>query len=647
MSFEHPGILYALLLLLIPIIIHLVRWKKFKTQVFTNVDFLQDLEIKSRKSRRLKELLVLLSRLLALAALIFAFAKPYKGSQAQADQIDKSQNIIYLDNSLSLDALKDNTSLWQDFMQDLQQNLSGNTSFTLLTNNATFRHVSRKNLDAVLQQIHLSGQITNHRQNLKKIKYLIDNEQNTLNNILYCSDMQNVYNESLSDSLFQKSNQYYFVVRQNPDLKNISIDSIWLTGKTKDTYAFNLKVSANHHQLKSPVTIRQNKEVLWRGYVDFKDSLQQNLSVHIPAKPDIEAEIKLHDKGFQFDNRLFFTYHSAGKYKILFLGKTLPSYLKKIYTPDEFILQQIPVNKLDVSQLSNYDLVILNKIDIADAYTGALKKYVEQYGNLLILPPDEQTEAFQTLLNHLNIYSRVQLDTAKVFLNRIHYKHPLFKNVFAKPVKNFAYPFVKKHYRYSNAGQWLYKLSDQSPFAQVFKRKGQIFVINTPINGQNTDFQQAASLIVPLFYQIGKVRSNRQSLYYIVGEKNQWQIPVSLKPDDILHLRHSQVDFVPFQVNQYNRVAVTTDEQPGQAGIYEILHKDQKLGSVAYNYNRKEHLLKFLTIPNTDQVHQINSVKAFEARQQAYFKAQSLWQWFLGLALLFLLIEMLLIRYWK
>ena len=647
MSFEHPGILYALLLLLIPIIIHLVRWKKFKTQVFTNVDFLQDLEIKSRKSRRLKELLVLLSRLLALAALIIAFAKPYKGSQAQADQINKSQNIIYLDNSLSLDALKENTSLWQDFKQDLQQNLSGSATYTLLTNNATYRNVNRKNLDAVLQQIHLTGLSAYHLQNLKKIKYLVDNEQNTLTNILYCSDMQNVNDEVLSDSLFQDNRQYYFVVRQNPDLQNISIDSIWLTEKTKDAYVFNLKVSANHHQLKSPITIRQNKDILWRGYIDFKDSLQQILRVHIPAKSDIEAEIRLHDKGFQFDNRLFFTYHSSDKYKILVLGNSLPSYLKKIYTPDEFTLQQIPVNKLDVSQLSDYGLVVLTQIDIADAYTDAIKKYVDQYGNLLILPTDDQAEDLQNILNNLNIHSRVQLDTAKVFLNRINYKHSLFKNVFIKQVRNFAYPFVKKHYRFSNTGQWLYRLSDQSPFAQVFKQNGQIFVINTPINPQNTDFEQATSLIVPLFYQIGKARSNRQSLYYVIGEKNQWQVPVHLKPDETLHLRNSQVDFVPFQVNQYKRIAVTTDEQPQQAGIYDITHNANKIGSVAYNYNRKEHILKFLQIPNTMHVHQINGVKSFETRRQEYFKTQSLWQWLLGLALVFLIIEMLLIRYWK
>ena len=647
MKFEYPGILYSLFLLLIPIIIHLVRWKKFKQQVFTNVDLLQDLEIKSRKSRRLKELLVLLTRLLALTALIFAFAKPYKASQAQKNQIDKSQNIIYLDNSLSLDALNGNTSLWQNFLQDLQQNLPKNTSYTLLTNNGVYRNINKKNLTAVLQQIHLSGEITKHRQNVKKINYLVDNQQNTINNILYCSDMQNVFEETFSDSLLQNNNQYYFVVRRQETLENISIDSIWLKDKTSDVYEFNLKISANKHRLKSPVTIRQNKEVLWRGFVDFKDSLQQNLSVQIPAKPDIEAVVKVQDKAFQFDNRLYFTYHNDAIYKVLVLNKTVPSYLRKIYTPDGFKLDSIPVNKLNADDLQDYDLVVLTKSKIDDTYAGVLKKYVLQYGNLLILPADDEAEGLQNLLNNLSIPTQVQLDTAKVFLNQIHFKHPLFINVFTKQVRNFAYPFVAHHYRFSTTGEWLYKLSDQTPFAQVFMRNGQVFVINAPINTQNTDFEQSASLIVPLFYQIGKTRNNLETLYYLTGEKNQWEVDASLKPDETIKLTNDHESFVPYQVNQYKRVAVTTDDLPAKDGIYNIMYKNQKIGSVAYNYNRKENLTKYLEVTENKHVNKINSIKSFVTQQQAFFKSQSLWQWFLALALLFLLIEMLLIRYWK
>lgn len=311
------------------------------------------------------------------------------------------------------------------------------------------------------------------------------------------------------------------------------------------------------------------------------------------------------------------------------------------------MLDSMPVNKLNVNNLSDYDLVVLTKAKLNDSYAVALKKYVSQYGNLLILPDDNEADELQNLLNNLNIHVQIQLDTSKVFLNKIHFNHPLFKNVFTKKVRNFAYPFVLNHYHLTTKGRWLYKLSDQSIFAQEFKRKGSIFLINTPINSQNTNFEQAASLIVPLFYQIGKARNNLQDLYYISGEKNKWEIKANLKPDETLKLTNKQESFVPYQVNQYKRIVVTTDEMPTQDGIYHIMYKNKKLGSVAYNYNRKENLTKYLKLPDNENVKKIKSVKYFTTQQQTFFKSQSLWQWFLGLALLFLLIEMLLIRYWK
>ncbi|MCH7524070.1 MAG: BatA domain-containing protein, partial [Bacteroidetes bacterium] len=41
MQFKYPELLYALLLLLIPIIVHLFQLRKFQKVAFTNVQFLK------------------------------------------------------------------------------------------------------------------------------------------------------------------------------------------------------------------------------------------------------------------------------------------------------------------------------------------------------------------------------------------------------------------------------------------------------------------------------------------------------------------------------------------------------------------------------------------------------------------------------
>ena len=54
MQFKHPEILYALLLLIIPIIIHLFQLRKFQKVAFTNVQFLKELTIQTRKSLEIR-----------------------------------------------------------------------------------------------------------------------------------------------------------------------------------------------------------------------------------------------------------------------------------------------------------------------------------------------------------------------------------------------------------------------------------------------------------------------------------------------------------------------------------------------------------------------------------------------------------------
>ena len=77
MQFLYPTFLYALLALAIPIIIHLFFFRRFKKVYFTNVRFLKEIKEETSARQRLKNLLVLLMRLLAMAALVLAFAQPF------------------------------------------------------------------------------------------------------------------------------------------------------------------------------------------------------------------------------------------------------------------------------------------------------------------------------------------------------------------------------------------------------------------------------------------------------------------------------------------------------------------------------------------------------------------------------------------
>ncbi len=649
MKFENPAILYALFLLLIPVIIHLVKWRKFKTELFTNVDFLHELEIKSRKSRLLRELLILFLRLLAFTALILAFAKPYMPSKAGRLHISQIQNLIYLDNSMSLDALDGNTNIWQVYIQDLLQNLDKDKIYTFLTNDNTYKDISGKKIMTILSEASLSPVSTSHQVILKRIKYLINPQNNTRINVLYASDMQNIFHEKISDSLLPSTVQYFIVDKHQPDLKNISVDSLWIKDQTAQNINLVIQLSANDRSLKTPVQVVQNKTVLWRSFIDFKDSLKQKITFDLPSDQAINGKISITDKGFQFDNQLFFTIDKPQKTSILIIAETIPDYLKKIYTNDEFILDKKSINQLSNNDLYEYDLIILSDLNLPDIYFELLNKYMRQYGQLVILPTAETTaDELSKLLAGLHIRNTVTTDTSRVFLNRINYDHPLFDGVFTKQVHNFAYPFVNKHFKMSRKGEWIYQLSDRSNFVQLYHKTGQIYVVNAALNEENTNFTRAASLIVPLFYQISKARTKRQALYYTLNMKNNIFVKTDMvQTDQPVHLRHAQSDFIPYQINQYNGIQLSLDNLPGSAGIYEVTYNNKILKSIAFNVNRQENSLEIIDFPKTRQVHHVDSAASFIAEQQAFLKQQYLWHWLLIAALVFLIVEMLLLRYWK
>ena len=77
MSFEKPEILFFLLLLIIPVLIHLLNLKKYKKIYFSDIKLIEKVNSEKKKISRLKDLLLLLTRLLILSSIIIAFSKPY------------------------------------------------------------------------------------------------------------------------------------------------------------------------------------------------------------------------------------------------------------------------------------------------------------------------------------------------------------------------------------------------------------------------------------------------------------------------------------------------------------------------------------------------------------------------------------------
>jgi hypothetical protein len=150
MYFKNPEILYFLALLIIPILVHLFQLQKFVKIPFSNVAFLQKIQQQSRKSSRIKKWLILTTRLLLITAIIFAFSQPYFGN---AHNSKKQHSFLYLDTSLSTSSTGEKGNLLQVAIQEIIESTALNNRYSLLTNTAFHKDLSKDELKNVLLKV--------------------------------------------------------------------------------------------------------------------------------------------------------------------------------------------------------------------------------------------------------------------------------------------------------------------------------------------------------------------------------------------------------------------------------------------------------------------------------------------------------------
>ena len=104
MSFLNPFFLFGAIALAVPVLIHLVRREKSEVVRFSSLMFLLKVPKRSVRQQKLKNLLLMLLRLLILALLVAAFMRPYMSNAPFVAAITgQSQGVVMLlDNSYSM-----------------------------------------------------------------------------------------------------------------------------------------------------------------------------------------------------------------------------------------------------------------------------------------------------------------------------------------------------------------------------------------------------------------------------------------------------------------------------------------------------------------------------------------------------------------
>ena len=638
MQFKHPEILYALLLLVIPIIVHLFQLRRFQKEAFTNVAFLKSVIIQTRKSSQIKKWLTLLTRLGLLACIIIAFAQPFSTKNQNLDT--QLEHVIYLDNSFSMQAKGNKGPLLKRAIQELITSIDNEQEIQLFTNDHTYRNTSLSAIKNELIDLDYSANQLDYEAVLIKGKQLFSKSTNAVKNLTLISDFQEKAQELSvpTDSLIRVN----LVQLQPESIQNISLDSAYIN--TSNATNINLEVRVQRPELTRKdlsISLFENERLIAKTTVSDANN---NAQFTLPANQKLNGKIVINDESLQFDNTLFFNINTPQKIKVLSINASDDNFLSRIYTAEEFTYESVALEQLNFNLITDQNLIILNEItSISIALQNALQDFTANGGYLLIIPSETiTTNTYNQALKQTNLQIG-DLRTTTKNITSINYEHPLLKNVFEERVRNFQYPRVQQHYGLQSRETPILSFEDGRPF---LVQSQQVFLFSAALNTQNSNFSNS-QLIVPVLYNIGKQSLQLPRLYYTIGQTNQFDINATLGADEILSLKTPEENFIPQQQSLSNKVSVTTSDLPMKAATFEIVNNNELLEHISFNYPRQESLLRYQSLNTIENVQLETSIPQLFASIKNDTNNNALWKWFVIFALAFLVIEMLILKYFK
>jgi hypothetical protein len=686
MKFGNPFFLFGLFALIIPIIVHLFNFRRFKKVYFSDISFLKEIKEQTQSKNKLKHYLVLLSRLLFITALVLAFAQPYIPFSNQIKNGNKLIS-VFIDNSFSMNANGAQGRLLDVAKKaaiELAKGYKETDRFQLLTNDFEGKHQrfysrdefikyteeikespgTRKISEILSRQRNAFNQ-TDPSNNKSKTSYLISDFQKTIlkNDLVY------------SDS----SVTNYFIPLQTNESNNVYIDTVWFEqaifkkGENNLLYAKIINTSTTAIENK-PLNLFINEKSAGMATLNIEPQNEAivTLPINIKTPGLVNAYLSIDDYPINYDDKFYFSFMVYEKLNVLLInGKKSTPYLQSLLKNDNFFnLTVLNEQQIQLSELNNKQLIILNEAeDLSGAFIQELKRKVINGVNQFIIPSNNYKENQLNALKELGLPELQSPDTGTFTLEKPDLKNSFFNSVFdeQKIPKNEKLDLPVAHLRYlllkglTENSQPILNYTSGLPYLFLQQiNKGKIYFLTSTLQLRDNNLAKHA-LFIPILYRIALSSLNTDRLYYKIGENARRIINTQRKDEeDILKIKSTdnKNEFIPQQNNNNEGILLNIGEIANpKPGNYRIVNSENDiLDGISLNYNRNESELKFSTEDelkefalknnfNLTVLPPKNSDFTHLVKQES--EGKKLWKWFIIFALISLISETLLIRYLK
>jgi hypothetical protein len=454
--------------------------------------------------------------------------------------------------------------------------------------------------------------------------------------------------------------------------KNVYIDSVWLDNPVNfigQQNRFFIRVhNASNTALdgsRMTMTLNGKSKGLADLHVAPNESAIDTISLTMNEAGWNDAVFAINDYPINFDDQYYTTFRVQESLKVLNIEQGVGNkYLQALFANTPFFTyQRQDAGAVDYSSIAKQELVILNNLEnISGGLAEELQKFVSGGGNLLIFPAEKaKLENYNTAFKRLNISPFTAPVNAEKEISAVNTEENIFKDVFDHVPKNLSLPKTKFSFGVQkstgSSAEQLLSFKDGSSFLNKYTLGlGRIYVFSTPLDEQFTDLPTHA-VFVPMLFKMAVVGRSDMSIAYPLRSDTRILLQGQQSSSDkVFVVTGKKLEVIPDQMNVTSGLQLNLRGQITEAGIYHAALKTSPEAAYrfALNFDRRESELKNYNKEELEQhyggqpVHILSADEHLVAASvKELDQGTSLWKLCLIFALLFLALEIALIRFLK
>ena len=694
MTFLNPLVLFGLIAASIPIIIHLLNLRKLKVIEFSSLQFLKEMQKNKMRKIRIKQILLLILRTLAIIFLVLSFSRPTIRNINLAGLGSEVKNtiILVIDDTPSM-SVEDKQGSYISQAKKLAEKILESSeegdeiylirfsdlnilkeNFEPVSKNIAQREIENvevKDISKTFVEVFLSvSKILDQTKNLSKEVYILTDFQKT-------NLPEDLSNLPKLDKSFDANTRIYVFKIGEKEAFNISIDSLQVLTKIFEmNKPVTITASLTNHSSENGVNVSSNlyfndKKVAQKG-IDIKSNSSGNFSFtgQIKEYGFNSGRLEIEDDDFLKDNFRYFNFFVPEKIKVLMVSEN-PNDLFFVnlvlsQTVDDnsepvFSITQTSTQFFNSYKPENYDILIISSPEKI-FNLNPLKNFIQNGGRVVILPGINSSvisfsKAIESLgLNTINGVTGSK-DTKSSFtrFREIDFNHPIFSGIFSEKVqKKIESPkiFQSFNYKPTLSGKEIISLENNYSFLAEEKIGNGVVLLFTSAIDLSWSELPLKPIFVPMINRIALyANSNNSNLDFLAGEEIQFKPfkritgQLKIQTPDGKEIVYSSENFVTDFVNLGKFET---------AGNYKVFEDDKLIGIISINIDARESNLSKLEEKQLEKFAEVSfpasrlkilgSEKnpAEVISQERY--GTELWKLFLILSIICLVLEMIIAR---